>query len=382
MALSRVKVWGSEILTAADLNSEFDNILNNPFSLISPVTSDITWNDSINATFGTGGDADIRYDGTDLLILPAVVGTGNLRISGGSLMTQDNEGVYFGTGDDARIYYDGTNMYFDSDVVGTGQFIFNAARMILLNDTSNSDMVVGITINQGTDGNHLFDGKSSSISTGLTTGTSLSNVEDDDWLVIARGSPSLGGVTMLALAEDAALAEVLQIEVIGGTAATTDTTASTGMMNIVISEHNGANATIAMPANSNAFTIQASTGAATYDTRLLLKADDGELHLGNTTLQALDEEDDIQAVRALQWANHRGHGMIVNPYEKPIYDFDALHRMGVVGERDSSGNFLIRVQPYLALHDGAIFQLATNFYALRDHVQQRLETIERKLLEA
>ena len=38
MALARIKTWISEILTAADLNAEFNNILNNAISLISPLT--------------------------------------------------------------------------------------------------------------------------------------------------------------------------------------------------------------------------------------------------------------------------------------------------------------------------------------------------------
>lgn len=41
MALSRIKVWGAEVLTYADLNAEFNNILNNPTSLISPLTANL-----------------------------------------------------------------------------------------------------------------------------------------------------------------------------------------------------------------------------------------------------------------------------------------------------------------------------------------------------
>ena len=40
MSLSRVKTWiAGETLSASDLNSEFNNILNNPVSLISPLTA-------------------------------------------------------------------------------------------------------------------------------------------------------------------------------------------------------------------------------------------------------------------------------------------------------------------------------------------------------
>jgi len=42
MALSRVKTWGSgEVLTDTDLNGEFNNILNNPVALISPLTGNV-----------------------------------------------------------------------------------------------------------------------------------------------------------------------------------------------------------------------------------------------------------------------------------------------------------------------------------------------------
>jgi hypothetical protein len=48
-------------------------------------TADKTFNDNVNATFGTGGDADIDYDGTDMKINPQVVGSGNLDITAGNL---------------------------------------------------------------------------------------------------------------------------------------------------------------------------------------------------------------------------------------------------------------------------------------------------------
>ena len=50
MSLARVKVWNpGDVLTAADLNAEFNNILNQPISLISPTTGVITF--TTNQTF-------------------------------------------------------------------------------------------------------------------------------------------------------------------------------------------------------------------------------------------------------------------------------------------------------------------------------------------
>jgi len=74
---------------------------------------DLTLNDSIRATFGTGGDADIWYDGTDLRVDPAVVGSGKMLFA-------DSKKIAFGTGKDAEIYYDGTHLIIDPKVAGTG----------------------------------------------------------------------------------------------------------------------------------------------------------------------------------------------------------------------------------------------------------------------
>src|SRR3990167_991259 len=41
MAISRVKVWIAEKLLSADLNAEFNNIINNATSLISPLTGNL-----------------------------------------------------------------------------------------------------------------------------------------------------------------------------------------------------------------------------------------------------------------------------------------------------------------------------------------------------
>jgi hypothetical protein len=44
VALARVKVWiPGDVLTAADLNAEFNNLINNPVSLISPTTGPINF---------------------------------------------------------------------------------------------------------------------------------------------------------------------------------------------------------------------------------------------------------------------------------------------------------------------------------------------------
>ena len=42
MAILRIKTWvANEVLTAADLNAEFNNPINNALSLISPLTGEL-----------------------------------------------------------------------------------------------------------------------------------------------------------------------------------------------------------------------------------------------------------------------------------------------------------------------------------------------------
>jgi len=87
MSLSRVKTWSAgEILTAADLNSEFNNILNNALSLISPLTGtlDANGNEIVldadadsSITADTDDRVDFRLGGTDIVRLNTVASAVN-----------------------------------------------------------------------------------------------------------------------------------------------------------------------------------------------------------------------------------------------------------------------------------------------------------------
>lgn len=81
MALSRLKTWVSEILTASDLNGEFNNILNNALSLISPLTGNLDFGGNILTGLGLG-----------TVSTPAIGFTGNT-----------NTGVYSRTADTVNV---------------------------------------------------------------------------------------------------------------------------------------------------------------------------------------------------------------------------------------------------------------------------------------
>jgi len=83
-------VWEGTVVASAFLDTDTMHL-----GVAQAITADKTFNDSVNATFGTGGDADIDYDGTNLVINTSVAGTGELTVVGGAISIDATERVYF-----------------------------------------------------------------------------------------------------------------------------------------------------------------------------------------------------------------------------------------------------------------------------------------------
>ena len=94
----------------------------------------------------------------------------------------------------------------------------------------------------------------------------------------------------------------------------------------------------------------------------LLKADDGELHLGNTTLVALDHYDDVRLVRAFERLRSRDQGVRLSRWDAATAsDAETLERAGILGAKDVRGgpDRLFSVQGLMAAQNGALWQLYT-----------------------
>ena len=255
-----------------------------------------------------------------------------------------------------------------------------ADGLILVNDTSNANMTVGLTIKESTGlANQYLALKHADVAHGFVSG-GLLPLETDDTFAISPGSITAGGIIQQVVRKDDTGGTVFLLECAGGLAVTTDTTTTVGPMNCRHGEHDGANAWVDAPANANLASWQARRAGA-WATCMILKADDGELHLGNTTLVALDDEDDVFLVRAMQYEASKGEGMVVEPWENefgtPAWSYDALRRVGVLGERDEKGECLFRVQPRFAMNEGAIWQTHKRVRSL----EGRFAQIEDKLLQ-
>jgi hypothetical protein len=211
---------------------------------------------------------------------------------------------------------------------------------------------------------------------------------DDIFMMNVIDPASDGGGTGMVMMGHENMSSVWNVDCWGGAPTTTDTTGSVGAMSLFAGQHDGSNGAVDMAANSNLLTIGEMDSSQAKQTRLLLKADDGELHLGNTTLVALDFEDDNQLVRAMQ-RQSGSEGFIDSKYENPFYDYDKLQEAGLAGGKDKEGFFLFPLQSRLHAHEGAMWQsycqikelkeLVTEQAKLLESTTQRLEAAEKRI---
>ncbi len=86
--IGHAKTWGNEDLTPTNLNSEFTNVYTNHLSkstaqsvtAVKTFTASPIFDDNIGPILGTGSDAKLSYDGTNVVLDPRVVGSGVFQI--------------------------------------------------------------------------------------------------------------------------------------------------------------------------------------------------------------------------------------------------------------------------------------------------------------
>ena len=159
-----------------------------------------------------------------------------------------------------------------------------------INETANTNMTVGLTINQGGNDNQILAFKSSDVATGLTTGVYGRDVEADDFFAVEKASPTIGGVVLKAMAEDAALGTPFELMSYGGTAPTSKTVAAESLVMVTAAEHDGANALANITADGNVFSVRAYVGGG-LASRFLVD-EDGDLY-SVTAAQTFDDYDDL-----------------------------------------------------------------------------------------
>ncbi len=260
-------------------------------------------------------------------------------------------------------------------VTGTGSGGLNGEANLLfdgnkffLNDTSAAYLVTGLCINQGAADNEIFELKSSDVAHGVTD-----EAETDTYFVARKTSSIEGGILMRSYTEgdQAFIFHATCTNDLSG-----DTAASNGHFHITCFKKSGTGLA-GHSTSSNLFVVENNTA-----TQLILKGN-GELHLTNTTIAAIDTEDDAMLIRQLDLVGHKDKeispaGIIETQWDNFIEKNDAkLKEIGVL----SSENDFIVVQPWIKLANGAIWQQRAMFETMKQVADEMLPGFSEKLNE-
>lgn len=306
-----------------------------------------------NTTAGTGNYAGVRVgnDATNA-VLELYATTTTYTASGdtpqdGSLVRGARAGGLSISATDAagvvRFYTGGT----------TERMRLTAAGMLLLGDTSNASMTVGLTLNQGAADDEILALKSSDVAHGIA------GTETDTYGAFKKADGSSGGLSIVGWSEVTAGA-VVQLQAIGATGSgdTTKSTAGLGYLSFSAFENNGnigADENIAVFRNSNT-------------TRFILDAD-GDSHQDvGTAWTNFHGHDDIELLNTMSaHLTRKDDPLRVHFTDWLESNREPLERMKLVTFNDDGHHFLNHSRLNM-LNVGAILQLA-----------QRLGAIERQL---
>ena len=118
-----IKVYsGGAIRSLSDIGSGLSNVVEDTTPQLGGTLDvngqTILFDDNENLTFGTGSDGTIKYDSTNLIIDPQVVGGGNVVINAGSI-DLNNQGSLLNIGNAGSDWTDGA-LSVDTSTTGSG----------------------------------------------------------------------------------------------------------------------------------------------------------------------------------------------------------------------------------------------------------------------
>jgi hypothetical protein len=171
-------------------------------------TADQTFNDNVKLTLGTGGDADLYYDGTDVVLDPSVVGTGNFvvqisssgadpNVKGFMVESSSSAAITIGSGTTAE----GMLHFADSGAPNSGRIVYDhntnamyfatAATERMRIDSSGRALIGGATA-----GNYRVYSETSNNGWGVFTGRHTSSVASEPYGIhvdFSAASPDSNG---------------------------------------------------------------------------------------------------------------------------------------------------------------------------------------------
>ena len=221
---------------------------------------------------------------------------------------------------------------------------------LLVKGNGDTDIIgTNLTIDQSGADTEIFSVKSSDVAHGMTLTT-----ETDTYGRLLKSSAGSGGLTIQGLTEDdigLSLAGLMTNEV------TTDTSASVAAVMIEGFLKSGSGTT----SLGNTGNVLAITNAGTA--RVIVKGD-GDMHITNTTLVALDDHDDMELLEAFRTTNISAADRERFPSFKNVLQewvdekLDVLKGCGVISVDESSGDVFYSTKGIQGLMIDAMRQMS------------------------
>lgn len=246
----------------------------------------------------------------------------------------------------------------NGQVNATQKMVLGDAGALFLNDTSNANVTVGLTLNQGAADDQIFACKSSDVDH-----TRTGFAETDTFFYVEKIAAANGGANVVGMA-DGGDGRGLNLGANVPTADTTSTTAAVGVINVRAFEGSGTGG-VAIGTGDNAFVVQNATAA-----RFIVKGN-GDLYVRNATLTVFDDHDDAQLIRALDLAI--GAENLERPFDDMLqYNRADIERLGLAAFDDESGDVFINLPKAVKLLFGAVWQL-------NERINRRIENSGKQL---
>jgi hypothetical protein len=242
----------------------------------------------------------------------------------------------------------------------------DGAGYVGVNESTNGEMTIGITINQAGNDDQVLAFKSSDVTSPFTT-----QAEADTYARFLKATAAEGGLLISGFASNN-----IGMHIEGHADATdivdTDTTSDVGVVLIDCYEDTGT--TRQAVTTGNIFCVRNGTTA-----RLLLK-EDGELHIGNDTPVTLaDSYVDAELCRVFDYVFGKPETLIKSKWDEFVrYNMNDLIEAGIIGnpgEETSKSKGMWNISQHVRLLNGAVWQL---YSALKDSAV-RTEKLEQKL---
>ena len=282
--------------------------------------------------------------------------------------------------DDGVIRYDHSTAAMEFFTAGAVRASLTSGGILGINETANTQMTIGLTINQGAADDSIFAGKSSDVGHDMTD-----EFEADTFFAFQKSDVG-GGLNIRAYKDGSGAPEAaLTLDGnLGEAAESTETTASDSVTMIRGFITNGSGGTADVADGGNVFNV-ANRGT----THFLVKGN-GDLYGSDTSITAFDDAEDVMVLRSAE-LSLRTDGIIPTSWDEEVHDryhYDRLVDMGLIGyvspdELAEGIRPLVNLSMERRLTRGALWQGYIRDMELQkacDYQQEQIESLKAELL--